>query len=224
MSKINGTGAPQQQSQPSETKQAKQKDSDDFSKQMEDKQKKASKNDKKAKKESPEDLMRSLHKKKGSEEKKSAEDLMTGMEGRGQFEGTAKEQSGIQQQANIQNTRSSEMANDMRQLADRISTAADAAKGTSEVKISLKNDFLPGTEISVKQVNGELKVNIVTNNPDAHQVMNSGAEQLMSNLKEKFGDNVSVDLQMESEDQGQDDPDGRSRNQRDHEEEDEDDS
>ena len=223
MSRIQGTGAPQQQNQSTENKQANQKDSDDFSKQMEENKKKGGKNDKKAKKESPEDLMRSLHKKKGTEEKKSAEDLMSGMEGQGRGQFAGKEQTGVQQQANVQNVRSSDTANDMRQLADRISTAADAAKGTSEVKISMKNDFLPGTEISVKQVNGELKVNIVTNNPDAHQIMSAGAEQLMSNLKEKFGDNVNVDLQMEGDDQNPDDPDGRSRDQREYEE-DEDDS
>ncbi|MGY0215961.1 type III secretion HpaP family protein [Endozoicomonadaceae bacterium StTr2] len=217
MSRIDGSSAPQQNNQPDEPKEASQKDSDDFSKRMEEDGKKSGKKDEaKLKKQSPEELMRAMQKKS-----QGMEEQMVGIEARGQMQTGPSEM--MPGKVAVQQARGSDnMANDMRQLADRIATTADAAKGTSEVKISLKNDFLPGTDITVKQVNGELKVNIVTNNPDAHQVISAGQEQLLSNLKEKFGE-VSVDLQMESNDRDQDDPDGRSRDQRDYEE-DEDDS
>lgn len=92
-------------------------------------------------------------------------------------------------------------------LVDRILVSADKADGTSEVRIRLRDDILPGTEITIRRDADSVHVNLVTTDTSSHAFLNEHRQGLEMQLAQKLEGKVSVGLSY-------DEHDGRSRQQR----------
>jgi type III secretion system needle length determinant len=109
------------------------------------------------------------------------------------------------------------LENVVQQICDKI-LVSDPASGGREVRITLKDSILPGTEIRLLQDAGRLQVQFVTDNVDSQNRLAQHQAALQSLLSERLeGRDVVVEVAMESgaENMG----DGRSRQQRDAQEE-----
>jgi hypothetical protein len=80
------------------------------------------------------------------------------------------------------------------QLAERILVSASDALGGREVRITLREDVLPGTEIRIqRQEGGSLSVSFVTNDLQAEQMLGSGSlKDLQNTLVDKLQVEVKV--------------------------------
>jgi type III secretion system needle length determinant len=133
--------------------------------------------------------------------------------------------SGIQHNFSISNTSSLSANNStainnthtdlnalLEKLADKIHTTAISSKSnlsSSEVRISLKNDILPNTEIQIQRTKSELIISFNTNAEQSKALLINNENSLQKILSEKFsGDKVQVNINL-SQEQNQ----GRSRNQ-----------
>ena len=100
----------------------------------------------------------------------------------------------------------------LEKLADKIHTTAITSKSSlagSEVRISLKNDILPNTEIQIQRTKSELIISFNTNAEQSKALLVNNENSLQKILSEKFsGDKVQVNINL-SQEQNQ----GRSRNQ-----------
>jgi type III secretion system needle length determinant len=100
----------------------------------------------------------------------------------------------------------------LEKLADKIHTTAITSKSNlagSEVRISLKNDILPNTEIQIQRTKSELIISFNTNAEQSKALLVNNENSLQKILSEKFsGDKIQVNINL-SQEQNQ----GRSRNQ-----------
>ncbi len=99
----------------------------------------------------------------------------------------------------------------LQKMADQIHvTSRDAVNG-AEIRISLKESVMPGTEIRILRNAGELTVTLNTRSAEANNFFASHEASLQKTLAERFtGEKVNVNINMS----GGDNPeDGRSRNQ-----------
>lgn len=104
------------------------------------------------------------------------------------------------------------------QIADRI-LVADPASGNREVRITLKDSILPGTEIRIEQQSGKLQIQFFTDSPRSHELLAQHQASLQERLAEKLARHDVV-VNVEFDARGQDQPqDGRSRQRRDLQEE-----
>lgn len=92
-------------------------------------------------------------------------------------------------------------------LVDRILVSADKVEGTSEVRIRLRDDILPGTEITIRRDAESVHVNLVTTDNSAHAFLNEHRQGLETQLAQRMEGKVTVELSY-------DEHDGRSRQQR----------
>ncbi len=97
-------------------------------------------------------------------------------------------------------------------LADQIQVSAKDAVNGAEVRISLKDSVLPGTEIRIQRQGGELTVTMNTSSAEAGNFLAQHEANLQKMLAERFSnDKVQVNINMSGGDNQ--DTDGRSRNQ-----------
>ena len=99
-----------------------------------------------------------------------------------------------------------------REIADTILVSDTSAGGREEVRITLKDSVLPRTEVRIYKDGGEIHVEMVTTSANSHDLMSGRKGELIQVLKERVGENVSVDVKFSQS--GQDHGDGRSRQQR----------
>lgn len=118
------------------------------------------------------------------------------------------------QVAETQQTQSTaEVGRLMDQIAERVLVSATSG-ADQEVRIQLKDTILPGTEIRLTQADGGLQVTMVTESPQAYELLNRHAEALQSRLEQRL-DGRPVTVQVSTGAQSGADHQGRSRQQRD---------
>lgn len=200
MSNISGVNggaptAPSQSNQPKKT--ADNQDADDFSSQMEKKEdtgKKQNKSNKGEKSEkSPQELMRSM------------KESMAGAEGKAEQLHTMKAETAV-----IQKTNAADAVDKINKIVDRIMVAEAGA--TKEVKVSFNQDFLAGTDVTIRKEAGKISVEFNTTSTESFNFLSKGEQTLANQLQNKLGDNVSVDINMQGSEMDQQ-QDGRSRNE-----------
>lgn len=100
----------------------------------------------------------------------------------------------------------------LQKLADQIQVSAKNAANGAEVRITLKDSILPGTEIRIQRQGGELTVVMNTSSAEAGNFLAQHEASLQKMLSERFSnDRVQVNINMSGGDNQ--DTDGRSRNQ-----------
>ena len=100
----------------------------------------------------------------------------------------------------------------LQKLADQIQVSAKDAVNGAEVRITLKDSVLPGTEIRIQRQGGELTVVMNTSSAEAGNFLAQHEASLQKMLAERFSnDKVQVTINMSGGDNQ--DSDGRSRNQ-----------
>ena len=100
----------------------------------------------------------------------------------------------------------------LQKMADQIQVSAKGAVNGAEVRISLKDSVLPGTEIRIQRHGGELTVTMNTSSAEAGNFLAQHEANLQKMLAERFSnDKVQVNINMSGGDNQ--DSDGRSRNQ-----------
>ncbi len=100
----------------------------------------------------------------------------------------------------------------LQKLADQIQVSSKDAINGAEVRITLKDSVLPGTEIRIQRQGGELTVVMNTSSAEAGNFLAQHEASLQKMLAERFSnDKVQVNINMSGGDNQ--DSDGRSRNQ-----------
>jgi type III secretion system needle length determinant len=114
----------------------------------------------------------------------------------------------------------------VQQVADRILVGESSETGQTEVRITLKDNVLNGTEIRISENAGAYEVTFVADNKDVENFLANRQEQLSTALGEKLDREIKVAVtdrdgtpnqqgDERGRQQGQGQPgDGRSRNQR----------
>lgn len=100
----------------------------------------------------------------------------------------------------------------LQKMADQIQVSAKDAINGAEIRISLKDNILPGTEIRIQRHGGELTVTLNTTSAEANNFLAQHEASLQKSLAERFSnEKVQVNINMSGGDNQQND--GRSRNQ-----------
>jgi type III secretion system needle length determinant len=114
----------------------------------------------------------------------------------------------------------------VQQVADRIMVGNSSETGQAEVRITLKNDVLGGTEIRISENAGAYEVTFQADNKDIENFLAARQEEISTALGERLDKEIKVAVtdrdgtpNQQGDDrgrqQGQGQPnDGRSRNQR----------
>ncbi len=98
----------------------------------------------------------------------------------------------------------------MQKLADQIQVSAKGAINGAEVRITLKDNILPGTEIRIQRHGGELTVTLNTTSAEANNFLAQHEASLQKTLAERFSnEKVQVNINMSGGDNSEND--GRSR-------------
>jgi len=127
--------------------------------------------------------------------------------------------SGSQAKSDVATVKVAEVQSiDNKVLIDKIEKIVEkitvlAAKDVKSVNMKLNNNILPGTEVQITRVGGEIKIDFVTKSSEALNILSKGEHMLVDTLNKKFGDNVSVNIQMQDAESGDKDNDGKSRNE-----------
>ncbi len=94
-----------------------------------------------------------------------------------------------------------------REVADRILVSDAALSGEQEVRVTIKDSILPGTELRVGQEGGQLVVRLITESDQSFRLLTQHQDTLQTYLRDRLDNSgITVDLSMESDTQG------RSRN------------
>ena len=97
-------------------------------------------------------------------------------------------------------------------LVDKIHVSAKDAVNGAEVRLSMKDAILPGTEIRIQRMGGELTVTMNTTSAESHNFLAQHEASLMKSLSDRFGnDKVQVNINMSGG--GGEQNDGRSRDE-----------
>ncbi|WP_142848233.1 type III secretion HpaP family protein [Telmatospirillum sp. J64-1] len=97
-------------------------------------------------------------------------------------------------------------------VAERILVSDENADGSQEVRIQLKENVLPGTEIRLRHEGGRLVVELVCANADSLRFLDSQRDGLSSLLNSRLKDEVQVRVTPAGPGEGSGQPqDGRSR-------------
>lgn len=111
----------------------------------------------------------------------------------------------------------------LQKMADQIHVSAKGAANGAEIRIQLKDNILPGTEVRIHRHGGELTVTMNTTSAEANNFLASHEASLQKTLAEKFAnEKVQVNINL-SGDQNPD-GEGRSRNEYVAEDDDQDDN
>jgi type III secretion system needle length determinant len=134
------------------------------------------------------------------------ERILSGMRPAGEGAPQAMETQGVDRGAQL-----SELAG---KIANRILVSTPNSAGGQEVRITLNENILPGTEIVIKRDAGQVQIQFMVSNADSQQFLNDQRGNLQQLLHNKLGDGVQVEVRTQQSGQGGDSGDGRSRNQR----------
>jgi type III secretion system needle length determinant len=99
-------------------------------------------------------------------------------------------------------------------LVDRILVSTPKPGEAQEIRITLNNDLLPGTEVRMSRADGELKVEFVVDKADSGRFLQTSRDDLSNRLANKLSDSVEVKLTYKEDHSGGESQDGRSRQQR----------
>ena len=109
-------------------------------------------------------------------------------------------------------SRAQEVAEKLQQLVDKIYVSGKDAVNGAEVRLSIKDSILPGTEIRINRNEGAVSVMLNTTSAESHNLLAQHKASLEKMLADKFTNEiVKVDLHMA--DNNHDENDGRSRNE-----------
>lgn len=110
-----------------------------------------------------------------------------------------------------------ETSQTMEKIAQQVASqvlVSDPASGGREVRITLKDSILPGTEVRIAENAGKLEVQFLTNSRDSQTTLAENQMALQQRLTDKLGQrDVAVSVEFDSQRQGEQ-QDGRSRQQR----------
>ena len=100
----------------------------------------------------------------------------------------------------------------LQKMADQIHVSAKDAVNGAEIRLTLKDNILPGTEIRIHRTDGALTVVMNTTSAEAGNFLAQHEASLQKTLAEKFAnEKVQVNINMSGGDNQ--DTDGRSRNE-----------
>ncbi len=122
----------------------------------------------------------------------------------------------IGENISISNLTSKEVASFISSVADRILVATKNVEGSAEVRISLKNDILPETEVRIVRDSEKLSVEFITFSQKSEELLMSHKGLLENHLREnlKFPDITVAINYSQRNDTFSFNSDGRSRGQR----------
>ncbi|WP_263322394.1 type III secretion HpaP family protein [Endozoicomonas sp. Mp262] len=113
----------------------------------------------------------------------------------------------------IQHTKSiKEVEAALQKMADQIQVSAKDAINGAEIRISIKDNILPGTEVRIHRHGGELTVTMNTTSAETHNLLAQHEASLQKHLNDRFSNekvNINFNMAGDNDDPG----DGRSRNQ-----------
>ena len=100
----------------------------------------------------------------------------------------------------------------LQKMADQIHVSAKNSVNGAEIRLTLKDNILPGTEIRISRAEGALTVVVNTSSAESANFLAQHEASLQKTLAEKFaGEKVQVNINMSGGDNQ--DTDGRSRNE-----------
>lgn len=99
-----------------------------------------------------------------------------------------------------------------REIVDRVLVSKNQLDGQGEVRIQVKENVLPDTEVRVTRQGDHVEIKLVTSTYDSQQNLLHHADSLEQHLKSKLGEGVRVNVALTDSQQEQ--GDGRSRQQR----------
>ncbi|MGB0359882.1 MAG: type III secretion HpaP family protein [Endozoicomonas sp.] len=100
----------------------------------------------------------------------------------------------------------------LNKLADQIKVSAKDAINGAEIRITMKDSVLPGTEIRIQKTAGELAVTMSTSSAEAGNFLAQHEASLQKLLADRFS-NDRVQVNVNLADSNNQDTDGRSKNQ-----------
>ncbi|MDD7805073.1 MAG: type III secretion HpaP family protein [Endozoicomonas sp. (ex Botrylloides leachii)] len=95
----------------------------------------------------------------------------------------------------------------LQKMADQIHVSAKDAVNGAEIRITIKDTILPGTEVRINRHGGELTVTMNTSSLDSHNFLAQHAASLQKQLDERFSTEIvqlSLDMAGDMNDQGGD--------------------
>lgn len=99
-----------------------------------------------------------------------------------------------------------------REIADWVLVSGRFGEGKEEVRIFLKDRVLAGTEVRISREGGDIRLEIRTDSADSHGFLSGRTDDLARTLKDRVGENVTIDLRFSGS--GREEGDGRSRQRR----------
>jgi len=97
-------------------------------------------------------------------------------------------------------------------IADRILISTQNQDGSNEIRIQVKQDILPDTEIQITKTGDQININFITSSNESMDLLNTHTETLFQNLNNRLDEKVTI--QINSSESSSQDSDGRSRQQR----------
>ncbi len=111
---------------------------------------------------------------------------------------------------NIQSVSGPKEVNEaLNKLVDKIMVSSKDAVNGAEIRMTLKDNILPGTEIRLQRVAGALQVTMNTTSAESHNILAASEASLQKTLSERLGDKVQVNINMSGA--GGEQNDGRSQ-------------
>lgn len=121
-------------------------------------------------------------------------------------------------QAAADNAAASRLESAATAIAQRILVSDRTVDQGMEVRIQLKEDVLPGTEIRIARDAHGLSISLVTANEQSHAFLRANQDGLLQHLQDRIKEPVQVQARLEAQPAGQDHnqgrDQGRSRQQR----------
>lgn len=99
-----------------------------------------------------------------------------------------------------------------REIADWILVSGRFGEGKEEVRIFLKERVLAGTEVRISREGGDIRLEIRTDSADSRAFLAGRTDDLARTLKDRVGENVTIDLRFSGS--GREEGNGRSRQRR----------
>ncbi|MDP0562798.1 MAG: type III secretion HpaP family protein [Candidatus Endonucleobacter sp. (ex Gigantidas childressi)] len=100
----------------------------------------------------------------------------------------------------------------LQKMADQIHVSGKDAIDGAEIRVSIKDSILPGTEVKVHRHSGEITVTVNTSSAEAHNLLAQHQASLQKHLSDRFSnENVQINFHMTEE--GGEQKDGRSKNE-----------
>ena len=100
----------------------------------------------------------------------------------------------------------------LQKMADQIHVSGKDAVNGAEIRISIKDSILPGTEVRIQRHGGELTVTMNTSSAEAHNLLAQHQASLQKHLNDRFS-NEQVQINFHMTDESGDQNDGRSKNE-----------